>query len=176
LIDRHPRGLSGGERQRVLIARSLALEPEVLICDEPVSSLDTSVRAQVLNLLLDIQRDRELALLFITHDLDVVAGLGAPVVVLYGGQVMERCPGEILRAGRVRHPYTLALLQARPSVLSDGSATGSPWVPRVETEGGPSPEGCPFAHRCPVVEPRCAVERPPPRGIGDGHEAACHLV
>jgi len=172
LGGRFPHELSGGQCQRAGIARALSVKPRVLVCDEPVSALDTVVQAQVLELLAELQREQDLALIFISHDLAVVQRLCRRVLVMYLGRVMEQATATELFA-RPRHPYTRALLASVP-----GAEPGRDPVP-LEGELPSAldpPSGCVFRTRCPIADDLCAREEPHLRKVGEGSFAACHFV
>jgi peptide/nickel transport system ATP-binding protein len=171
--NRYPHEFSGGQRQRVGIARSLVMNPRFVVADEPVSALDVSIRAQIINLLQHIQAEFQLTFLFISHDLGVVRHLSDRVVVMYLGRLVEMAPTERLFATPL-HPYTQALLAAVPSVKQRKQKRRVLLSGEVPTPFNP-PQGCRFHTRCPLVMDRCREVEPPWRDTGDGHLVACHL-
>ena len=175
-VERYPSQFSGGQRQRVAIARALVCRPKVVVLDEPVSALDLSSQAQVLNLLADLREQHNLAFLFIAHDLGVVRFLSQRAVVLYRGQVMEAGPVESITQ-QPRHPYTMALTAAapvpRPAEQAARRAAREALGVGMAGAALPSPTGCPFVPRCPLATAVCSAERPPLRLV-DGNSTACH--
>ena len=170
----YPHELDGGRRQRIGIARALALDPKFIVCDEPVSALDVSIQAQVLNLLQDLQKEHRLTYMFITHDLSVVKHISDNICVMYLGQVVEQCGAkELFR--HTLHPYSQALLSAIPVPRVDNRPKRILLQGEIVSPVDP-PEQCRFAPRCPYADEHCRSAVPPLRDVGGGHLVACHKV
>ncbi|WP_041065686.1 ABC transporter ATP-binding protein [Thiolapillus brandeum] len=174
-INRYPHEFSGGQCQRIGIARALILRPKLLICDEPVSALDVSIQAQIINLLMDLQKEMELSMLFIAHDLSVVKQISHRVMVMYLGKVVETATRDDLYRNP-GHPYTRALIQAIPipDPQIERNKTFTPLQGDLPSPLDP-PSGCSFRTRCPQATALCAKQEPPVHDAGNGHQIMCHF-
>ena len=173
LVNTYPHELDGGRRQRIGIARALAMEPKFIVCDEPVSALDVSIQAQILNLMQDLQEKMGLTYMFITHDLSVVHHFADDIAVMYLGQLIEKAPSGML-FDKPTHPYTQALLSAIPVPSLNKKRERILLKGEITSPINPKP-GCRFAARCPYATDRCRSEEPKLREIEPHHFVACHL-
>jgi peptide/nickel transport system ATP-binding protein len=174
LYNAYPHELDGGRRQRIGIARALALNPKFIVCDEPVSALDVSIQAQILNLMQDLQEEKKIAYMFITHDLSVVRHMSDEIIVMYLGVVVEKCPAAKLFEKQL-HPYTKALLSAIPNPDLDAKKKRIILKGEITSPINPGSE-CRFAARCNYAAEKCFREAPRLRTMGDNHFAACHYA
>ena len=174
VANRYPHEFSGGQRQRIGIARALALKPRFIVCDEPVSALDVSIQAQIINLMRDLQKEFQLTYLFIAHDLGVVKHVADRVAVMYLGRIVEIADKRALYASP-RHPYSQALLAAVPIPRPSAKQALAPLKGEIPSPSNPPP-GCHFHTRCPYAFDRCRIETPALMEVASGHSASCHLL
>lgn len=174
LVNTYPHELDGGRRQRIGIGRALIMEPDFVVCDEPVSALDVSIQAQIINLLLDIQEQKGLTYIFITHDLSVVRYISNDIMVMYLGKMVEKADKEELFK-RPLHPYSKALLAAVPIPDVHHEKRHIPLKDELTSPINPKP-GCRFAKRCEYAQPQCFTEDPELQDVGNDHFVACHCV
>lgn len=174
--DRYPHEFSGGQRQRIGIARAIAVNPEMIICDEPVSALDLSIQAQIVNMLMELQERDALTYLFIAHDLSIVKHISTTIGVMHRGEIVEQATSEELYSNPA-HPYTRALLSAVSLIKLDGSIAGKTDFVNIERKSDDGIlGGCRYRDRCPIAKEICKIEIPEIRDIGGGHLCACHAL
>jgi peptide/nickel transport system ATP-binding protein len=172
-VDEYPHQMSGGMRQRVMIAMALSTDPLLLIADEPTTALDVTIQAQILELMEQLQQDLGTSILFITHDLGVVAEVSEHVAVMYAGKVVEHADVHTLY-GDPQHPYTVGLFRSQPHLAKPKERLDV--IPGVVPSPLDFPSGCRFRNRCPLADGRCAEQEPPLRAVAPGHTVACHAV
>ncbi len=170
----YPHEFDGGRRQRIVIARALAVNPRFIVCDEPVSALDVSIQAQILNLMIDLQKELNLTYIFISHNLSVVKHISTDVGVMYLGQLIEKAPKSMIYKNPL-HPYTIALLNAIPSLNPEARRERQILKGELTSPVNPKP-GCRFSARCPFAEERCFAVNPVMKEVEPGHFVACHRI